>query len=146
MHQSYLDFSPFASPQAFFAQFECAPLSSIIWRGVRWSGPDDAHVMNYVDVANSAFLEAGATSVAYRRKGVATALIRETERVARTKGCRQIGLSVGSTDNPEEKRLYEHLGYVDWGRGEFLISWEYIDTHGNQGTESEVVTYLHKRL
>src|SRR6266702_7689096 len=34
MHQSYLDFSQFASPQAFFAQFECAPLSSIIWRGV----------------------------------------------------------------------------------------------------------------
>ncbi len=34
MHQSYLDFSPCASPQAFFAQFECAPLSSIIWRGV----------------------------------------------------------------------------------------------------------------
>jgi len=113
---------------------------------LRWSGPDDAQVMQYVDVTKSACLEAGATSVAYRRKGVATALIREAERVARTKGCRQIGLSVGSTDNPEEKRLYEHLGYVDWGRGEFLISWEYIDTHGNQGTESEVVTYLHKRL
>ncbi len=113
---------------------------------LRWSGPDDAHVMNYVDVTHSAFLEAGATSVAYRRKGVATALIREAERLARAKGCTQIGLSVGSTDNPEAKRLYEHLGYVDWGRGEFLISWEYIDTHGNQGTETEVVIYMHKRL
>jgi hypothetical protein len=75
------------------------------------------------------------SQVAYRRKGV-----------ARAKRCTQIGLSVGSTDNPEAKRLYEHLGYVDWGRGEFLISWEYIDTHGNRGTESEVVTYMHKRL
>jgi hypothetical protein len=37
MHQSYLDFPPFASLQAFYAQFECAPLSSIIRRGViRW--------------------------------------------------------------------------------------------------------------
>ena len=78
--------------------------------------------------------------------GVATALIREAERLARVKGCTKIGLLVGSTDNPEAKRLYEHLGYIDWGRGEFLISWEYIDKHGNQGTEAEVVTYMHKRL
>src|SRR5260370_25963470 len=102
--------------------------------------------MNYIDVTHSAYLGAGATRAAYRRKGVATALIREAERVARAKGCTQIGLLVGSTDNPEAKRLYEHLEYVDWGRGEFLISWEYIDTHGNRGTESEMVTYMHKRL
>ena len=113
---------------------------------LRWSGPDDARVMKYIDVMQSAYLEAGATRAAYRRKGVATTLIREAERVAREKGCTQIGLEVGSTDNPEAKRLYEHLGYIDWGRGEFLISWEYIDKHGNQGTEAEVVTYMHKRL
>ena len=102
--------------------------------------------MKYIDVTHSAFLEAGATRVAYRRKGIATALIREAERLARAKGCTQIGLSVGSTDNPEAKRLYEHLGYVDWGRGEFLISWEHIDTQGNKGIESEVVIFMHKRL
>src|SRR5712692_8431689 len=113
---------------------------------LRWSGPDDARVMKYVDVTHCAYLEAGATSTAYRRKGVATALIREAERFAREKGCTQIGLEVGSTDNPEAKRLYEHLGYVDWGRGEFPISWEYIDKHGNKGTESEVVIYMHKHL
>ncbi len=50
---------------------------------LRWSGPDDTRVMKYIDVTQSAFLEAGATSVVYRRKGVATALIREAERVAR---------------------------------------------------------------
>jgi GNAT superfamily N-acetyltransferase len=113
---------------------------------LRWSGPDDAHVMQYINVTHSAYLEAGATRVAYRRKGVATALIREAERVAREKGCTQIGLKVGSTDNPEAKRLYEHLGYVDWGQGEFPTSWEYIDKLGNRGTESEVVTYMHKHL
>ena len=78
--------------------------------------------MNYIDVKHSAYLEAGATRAAYRRKGVATALIREAERVARAKGCTQIGLEVGSTDNPEAKRLYEHLGYVDWGRGNFSLA------------------------
>jgi GNAT superfamily N-acetyltransferase len=113
---------------------------------LRWRGPDDARVMHYVEVAQSAFLEAGGTRVAYQRKGVATALIREAERLAKEKGCTHIGLEVGSTDNPDAKRLYEHLGYVDWGHGDFLISWEYIDRNGNTGTESEIVTYMHKPL
>src|SRR5713101_5800598 len=63
-----------------------------------WSGPHDAHVMKYVDITRSAYLEAGATKVAYRRKGVATRLIREAEQLAKEKGCTQIGLNVGGTD------------------------------------------------
>jgi GNAT superfamily N-acetyltransferase len=113
---------------------------------LRWSGPDDARVMSYVNVKQSAYLSSGGTRVAYRRKGVATALIREAERLAQAKGCVQIGLKVGSTDNPDAKRLYEHLGYVDWGYGDFLMSWEYIDLDGNTGTESEIVTYMYKSL
>ena len=113
---------------------------------LRWSGPDDARVMHYVEVTQSAFLEAGGTRVAYRRKGVATALIREAERLAKEKGCTKIGLEVGSTDNQYAKRLYKHLGYVDWGHGDFPISWEYIDRNGNTGTESEIVTYMYKPL
>jgi ribosomal protein S18 acetylase RimI-like enzyme len=78
---------------------------------------------------------------------MATALIREAERVAKEKGCAQIGLEVGSTDNPDAKRLYEHLGYVDWGQEDFPIHWEYIERNGNTGgTESEIVTYMHKPL
>jgi ribosomal protein S18 acetylase RimI-like enzyme len=113
---------------------------------LRWSGPDDARVRQYSDVGQGAFLEAGATGVAYRRRGVATALIREAERLAKEHGCTRIGLSVGSTDNPDAKRLYETLGYADWGHGDFLIRWEYLDQDGNRGTESEIVTYLHKVL
>jgi len=113
---------------------------------LRWSGPDDAHVMHYVDVTQSAFLEGGGTRVAYRRKGIATALIREAERIAKEKGFAQIGLEVGSTDNSDAKRLYEHLGYVDWGHGDFPIHWEYIDRNGNTSTESEIVTHMHKPL
>jgi len=113
---------------------------------LRWSGPQDAHVMKYMDVTKTAYLEAGATHVDYQRKGVATALIREAERLAKAHGCTQIGLKVGSTDNPGAKRLYKNLGYVDWGQGEFLISWQYIDSNGNAGTESEIVIYMHKPL
>lgn len=68
---------------------------------LQWSGPDDDRVKPYLDVARWAYLSAGETQVAFRRKGVATALIREAERLARAKGCTHIGLKVGSTDNPE---------------------------------------------
>jgi len=91
-------------------------------------------------------LEAGETRVTYRRKGVATALIQEAERLAKAHGCTHVGLSVGSTDNPDAKRLYEHLGYIDWGQGEYLSSWDAMDSHGNLVTESEIVIYMHKPL
>lgn len=113
---------------------------------LRWSGPQDARVSKYLDVTKTAYLEAGATHRAYQRRGVATTLIREAERLAKEHRCTQIGLEVGNTDNPDAKRLYEHLGYVDWGHGEFLISWEYIDSNGNTRIDSEIVTYMHKRL
>jgi len=113
---------------------------------LRWSGPQNAPVRKYLDVTKTAYLEAGATHGAYQRKGVAAALIREAERLAKEHGCTHIGLEVGSTDNPDAKRLYEHLGYVDWGQGEFLISWEYIERNGHPRTDSEIVTYMHKPL
>lgn len=125
---------------AWLAQF---PIGHFL---LRWSGPADPRVMAYIDVQASAFLEAGETLVAYRRKGVATALIGEAERLAREKGCRRIGLEVASVDNPEARRLYERLGYVDWGHGAFLHSWEYINRDGNSATEAETVTYLSKSL
>lgn len=113
---------------------------------LRWSGPDDARVTNYVDIAQSACLEAGATRAEYQRKGVATAIIREAERLAKERGCSQIGLEVGNTDNPGAKKLYEKLGYVDWGHGEFQISWDYIDENGNKRTDTEIVIYMQKNL
>lgn len=125
------------------AWHESTPIGHFL---LRWSGPQDAHVMKYLDVTKTAYLEAGGTQVDYRRKGVATALIREAERLAKEHGCTQIGLDVGSTDNPDAKRLYENLGYMDWGLGDFLISWEYVDRNGTTGTESEIVTYMHKPL
>lgn len=71
---------------------------------LRWSGPQDAPVRTYLDVTKTAYLEAGATHGAYQRKGVATALIRKAERLAKEHGCTYIGLEVGSTDNPDAKR------------------------------------------
>jgi GNAT superfamily N-acetyltransferase len=112
---------------------------------LRWSGPNDEPVTKLVDITHSAFLEAGLTVYEYRKQGVATAIIQEAERLAKEKGCTCIGLEVG-INNPEAKRLYEKLGYVDWGHGDFLISWEQIDENGNKGIGTEVVIYMQKSL
>lgn len=112
---------------------------------LRWSGPQDVSVTNKINITNSAFLEAGLTIDEYRRMGVATAIILEAERLAKVKGCTHIGLEVG-VENPEAKRLYESLGYKDWGYGEFKISWEYIDYDGNKAIDSEIVIFMQKSL
>lgn len=85
---------------------------------LRWSGPHDEPVTKLVDISHSAFLEAGLTIDEYRRQGVATAIIQQAERLAKEKGCTSIGLEVG-IHNPVAKRLYEKLGYVDLGHGNF---------------------------
>ncbi|WP_167276507.1 GNAT family N-acetyltransferase [Paenibacillus lupini] len=81
----------------------------------------------------------------YRRKGVATAIIQEAERLAKEKKCTRIGLEVG-VSNTAARRFYEKLGYVDWGQGEFLTSWENKDENGNTVIETEVVIYMQRKL
>ncbi|SEO75940.1 GNAT family N-acetyltransferase [Paenibacillus sp. OV219] len=113
---------------------------------VRWSGPQDEAVSSRIDISRSAFLEAGLTIDEYRRKGVATAIIREAERLAKLHGCTHIGMEVSSNDNPDANRLYKKLGYVDWGYGDFTISWKCMDADGNSRVDSDVVTFLQKPL
>ncbi|MGI8855425.1 MAG: GNAT family N-acetyltransferase [Thermomicrobiales bacterium] len=124
----------------------------IAWHGstpvghflLRWDGPE--HDPSSLYPPHTPCLEAGGTREEYRRQGVATRIITEAERLARVRGYRQIGLAVGSTDNPLAKRLYERLGYADWGKGEFEISWDYETTDGRKGRESEVCIYMFKAL
>lgn len=54
----------------------------------------------------------------YRRRGVATAIIRALENVARTSGHQVIGIGVGLyADYGDAQRLYAGLGYRPDGRG-----------------------------
>lgn len=92
------------------------------------------------------YLVAIGTKEAFRRKGIATKLIQTAEKLVKEKGFKNIGLAVGSKDNPNAKRLYEKLGYKDWGKGEITQCWEYIDKQGNKGVESEVCIYMLKNL
>jgi GNAT superfamily N-acetyltransferase len=111
---------------------------------LRWHGPEDDPTGRYPP--GTACLEAGATLPAFRQRGVATRLIQHAERLARNAGHRQIGLAVGSSDNPMARRLYERLGYRDWEQGEFRIQWQYETLEGVRGEESEICIYMFKVL
>jgi GNAT superfamily N-acetyltransferase len=56
----------------------------------------------------------------HRSRGHGTRLIREVERLARSRGHARIGLAVNPDLNPDAKRLYERLGYVHDGGETYL--------------------------
>ena len=122
----------------------------IAWHGripvghflLRWDGPE--HDPTGLYPPHTPCLEAGSTRAEYRRQGVATRIITEAERLVRVRGYKQIGLAVGSTDNPLAKRLYERLGYAEWDKGKFQVSWDYKSKDGQQGIESEMCVYMFK--
>lgn len=111
---------------------------------LRYNGPEKDTSSKYP--YPTPYLEAGGTRSEYRKKGVATKMIQKAEEIVLDKGIKKIGLAVGSTDNPDARRLYEKLGYVDWGQGEFEVSWKYFNPDGSKGTDSEVCIYMFKNL
>jgi GNAT superfamily N-acetyltransferase len=78
-------------------------------------------------------------------RGIGTALIRAAEATARQLGYEQLALGVG-LDNPKARRLYERLGYVDWGQGTVVGTWVEHPDDGPPVTLSEVGDMLVKRL
>jgi GNAT superfamily N-acetyltransferase len=80
-----------------------------------------------------------------QRRGIGTALIRAAQDTARQLGHEQITLAVG-LDNPDARRLYERLGYIDWRHGTIVASWQERDRDGPPVTVSETCHVLVKRL
>jgi GNAT superfamily N-acetyltransferase len=64
-----------------------------------------------------------------QRRGIGTALIHACEQSARLRGHDVLVLGVG-VDNPEAKRLYERLDYLDWGSGPIVTRWTEPDGRG----------------
>jgi GNAT superfamily N-acetyltransferase len=79
------------------------------------------------------------------RQGIGTALIRAGEDTARRLGHERLALAVG-VDNPDARRLYERLGYADWGHGTIVGTWVERDHDGPPVTRSETCDVLVKRL
>lgn len=113
---------------------------------LEWAGPGPGGDPTGEYPYPTPYLGGGQTVKEYRRKGVATRLIETAENLVTVRGLNRIGLAVGSTDNPDARRLYEKLNYADWGKGEFEACWEYIAKDGARGTECEVCIYMFKEL
>jgi GNAT superfamily N-acetyltransferase len=80
-----------------------------------------------------------------QRRGIGTALLRAGEATARKLGHRRVALGVG-VDNPGARRLYERLGYTDWGHGSIVGRYQDRDHDGPPAFITEVIDMLVKRL
>lgn len=81
----------------------------------------------------------------YRRKGIATQLIKFAEDLARKKGDKKIGLSV-EEDNDFLKGIYERRGYEDWKKGVIIEEWIELDKKGKKKLIKEKCNYYIKEL
>jgi GNAT superfamily N-acetyltransferase len=81
----------------------------------------------------------------FQGRGIGTALIGAAEDTARRLGHERIALGVG-LDNPKARRLYERLGYADWGHGAVVGTWVEYPDDGPPVTLSEVCDLLVKHL
>jgi GNAT superfamily N-acetyltransferase len=90
--------------------------------------------------------EINAVEVTLESQGIGTALMQSAERLAIQWGAVVIGLGVGPA-NRRARRLYERLGYADWGHGTVMDQWNELD-HNGSGVHEHVdeCLYLTKLL
>jgi GNAT superfamily N-acetyltransferase len=80
-----------------------------------------------------------------QRRGIGTALIHAGEDTARRLGDDQLALGVGLA-NIHARRLYERLGYIDWGHGPVVGTWRAVDDDGTAVAVSQLIDMLVKHL
>jgi len=118
----------------------------IAWEGeipvghiqLRFNGSTSKEVQD--KIKNCAHIESLGVAAKFRRRNIASKLIKFSEKLAKEKGFKKVGLSV-ETDNEFLKNLYMRRGYRDWKKGAVIESWE---ERGKQINEKCV--YLIKNL
>ena len=80
-----------------------------------------------------------------RGKGIGTSIVERLEQHLRELGRDRVALAV-RTDNPDAARLYERLGYRDWGRGLVICHAEVTQPNGLVTLEEEKCHVLVKDL
>lgn len=79
-------------------------------------------------------------------QGIGTATIGAAENEAARRGASVVGLAV-EVDNDGARRLYERLGYVQWGHGLVIDRWTERDDRGEVVREhADECFYFTKRL
>lgn len=111
---------------------------------LRWAGsvlPEVARVVRGAPEINALTV----SPPDLRNRGIGTALIAAAEGRAASRRSRRICLAV-AVENDDAARLYERLGYEDWGRGTVTSTWSYRDDDGRPHVQHETVRYLVKTL
>lgn len=97
-----------------FVEGEVAGYGNLVWRSDYW--PFEAQGIPEISDLN--------TLEPYRRRGIASAIIAECERIAAASGKCLIGIGVGLTpDYANAQRLYPKLGYEYDGQGARPTPW-----------------------
>ncbi|MFA6602672.1 MAG: GNAT family N-acetyltransferase [Candidatus Shapirobacteria bacterium] len=110
---------------------------------IEWSGSRYKQIQKWIK--NCPNLDAIGVKEEKRSQGIGTKLIAEAEKLIKERGYGASGLCV-SLENKGAIRLYEKLGYKDWGKGDFGISWTKFEKDGKTEEIREECTYLVKRF
>lgn len=110
---------------------------------LRWSGSDNPFLV--AKNLDYPYLEAVSVKEDFWSRGIGTQLMQKAQDLVNDKGFDKIGVSVG-LENEKARNLYEKLGYLDSGFGEFEVSWSYVDESGEEKSEVEICVYLVKEL
>lgn len=109
---------------------------------LRWCGFDDPAVRVFAPCPE---LSSIGVTVAMRNRGIGEMLVRHAEGLIRERGFALAALDV-ELPNTSAMRLYERLGYVDWGRGSVNGSWTQLGDDGEPILYHTVLTVMTKRL
>lgn len=94
---------------------------------------------------NCPHIEALGVNEKYKRKGVASKLIKYSEELAKKKGFDQIGLAV-EKGNIFLERIYKRRGYKKWKKGMIIEKWFEYDSKGNKKIKEHPCNYFIKQL
>jgi GNAT superfamily N-acetyltransferase len=111
---------------------------------LRWLGNKEPEVRAYV-TQTPELSQISVWPPEMQSQGIGTRLINTAEAMIADRGYDQVGLGVELT-NQRAQRLYERLGYRDWGHGVYRDRWVEVDEDGREIAHQDPCAYLLKPL
>jgi GNAT superfamily N-acetyltransferase len=111
---------------------------------LRWLGNKEPEVRAYV-AETPELSQISVWPPEMQSQGIGMRLITAAEAMIADRGYGQVGLGVEVT-NERARRLYERLGYLDWGYGVYRDRWVEVDEDGHEIAHEDPCVYLLKRL
>ncbi|UCD20970.1 MAG: GNAT family N-acetyltransferase [archaeon] len=111
---------------------------------VRFNGARYKKVKKYLK--KCPHLESLGVGKKVRRKGIATKIVRKAENMLKRKKFGKVGLAVEDNPKSAPNILYKKIGYKDWGHGNVIDIWSFVNKRGKKITRREKCVYLIKNL